>query len=104
MKDKDAQLMMEALQKQKVNEADYYEDDNSTDTYLQWKLAEDRWHEKLADLEPLDELAARYGGEDINPAGGNIKGGNIIDWLAKQINQPGSDFVGYFEQQLMKEQ
>jgi hypothetical protein len=120
MKDIDAQKIWEAVQK--VDEADYvppqdddalarakqrgYDEpsDNSTDTHLQWQVAQDTWHETLTALEPLDRLAAKYGGEDINPTGGTVSGGNIIDWLAKEINRPGSDFVGHFEQQIMIEQ
>jgi hypothetical protein len=82
----------------------YYEDDTTTDTHNQYMIAQDKWNNALAALKPLDKLAARYGGEDINPAGGNIKGGNIIDWLAKQIEDQGQNWVDWFEQQVMTEE
>jgi len=81
-----------------------YDDDTTTDTHNQYMIAQDKWNNALTTLEPLDLLAARHGGEDINPAGGNIKGGNIIDWLAKQIEDQGQNWVDWFEQQVMTEE
>ena len=44
----------------------------------------------LQTIKPLDELAAKHGADDI------------IDWLAQQVKQPGSDFVGWFEDKGLK--
>ena len=66
----------------------WYKDDPDNDR----NIAQDNRAQNLQTITPLDELAKKYGADDI------------IDWLAQQVKQPGSNFVDYFEQQLMQEQ
>ena len=63
----------------------YVKDDPDNDR----NIAQDNRAQNLQTITPLDELAKKYGADDI------------IDWLAQQVEQPGSDFVDDFEQQIM---
>ena len=59
----------------------WYKDDPENDA----NIARDKHSQNLQTIKPLDELAAKHGADDI------------IDWLAQQVKQPGSNFVGWFE-------
>ena len=85
MKDIDAQKILEAYDPTKSRF--YVKDDPDNDR----NIAQDTRASNERTIEPLDELAKKYGADDI------------IDWLAQGINAQGQTWIDDFEERNMIE-
>ena len=65
----------------------WYKDDPENDA----NIARDKHSQNLQTITPLDELAKKYGAD------------NIIDWLAQGIKDQGQNWIDDFEERNMRE-
>ena len=85
MKDIDAQRILEAYDPTKSRFYEPNDPDNDRN------IAQDKRKQNEQTITPLDELAKKYGADDI------------IDWLAQGINSQGQIWIDDFEERNMIE-